>query len=136
MRLAADANVLFSALIRGGLTRRIWFRADLELYAPEALLVEALRHEKGLQTKFGGSREAFLSVFRILAGNVRFVPEAKLAPFVPAAASLIEDSKDWLYLACALYADAGLWSHDKGFLKQTRVKVWTTEELGRELGFL
>lgn len=136
MKLAVDANVLISALLRKGATRRLWFHAQVELYAPEFILTEAVRHESELAKKFRGTLEEFRRLRQLLLEQVEVVPDASLKPYLPAAAALTKDPQDWLYLACALYADAGLWSHDKGFLKQARVKVWTTEQLGNEIGLL
>ncbi len=64
------------------------------------------------------------------------VSDEELMPYLPAAASLSTDSKDWMYLACALKEDSILWSQDKEFKRQTRVPVKTTEELAREAGKL
>ncbi len=136
MRLTTDANVFISALVRNGVTRRLWFHQKLELYAPEFILTEVIRHEKELAAKFRGTLKEFRRLRQLLLMQVKVIPDASLKPYLPAASTLTADADDWLYLACALYADAGIWSHDKGFLKQARVKVWTTEELGGEVGFL
>ncbi|MFH1107003.1 MAG: PIN domain-containing protein [Candidatus Micrarchaeota archaeon] len=136
MRLAADANAFISALIRKGVTRRLWFHPRVRLFAPEFILTEVVRHENGLSRKFRGPLPEFRRLRGLLLMQAEVVPDAALKPFLHAAAALTEDPDDWLYLACALYADADLWSHDKGFLKQKRVKAWTTEELGREIGLL
>lgn len=136
MRATIDANVLFSALIRKGLTRKIWFGPELSLYAPQFLLVEFHKYGSFLQKKFRGSGEDFKLLSQKLLSQVKFVPDQELKPFLPAAASLIKDSKDWLYLACALKEDTVIWSNDKGFKKQNRVKTFSTAEMREETGTL
>ncbi len=65
---------------------------------------------------------------------MRLISDSDLAPYLPAASTLSQDSKDWLYLACALYANAAIWSQDKDFQGQTRVEIKTTIQLANEIG--
>ncbi|MFA6049052.1 MAG: PIN domain-containing protein [Candidatus Micrarchaeia archaeon] len=136
MKLVADANVLFSALLRKGMTRRLWFHPEARLYAPEFLMQEAAGHQSELLKKYAGTREEVLRMLGLLARQVELVPDSKLLPYLPAATALSSDSKDWLYLACALHVDAAIWTHDKEFQRQKRVKIKTTQELAEELGLL
>jgi len=136
MKVTVDANILFSALLRKGMTRRIWFVPEIELYAPEFLLTELHKYGAFLQKKFNGPKEEFMMLLEKLILQVRFIPDHQLKPFLPAAASLSKDSKDWLYLACALKKDTIIWSNDKDFKYQTRIKALTTEEIKKEFGVL
>ncbi len=136
MRATIDANTLFSALLKKGLTRKIWFGPEMNLYAPMFLLVEFQKYGNFLQKKFRGSDEEFKLLSQKLLSQIKFVSDQELKPFLPAAASLIKDSKDWLYLACALKEDTVIWSNDKGFKKQGRLKVFSTAEMKEETGAL
>ncbi len=136
MKLVADANIFLSALLRKGLTQRLWFHPSLRLRAPEYLLIEAHAHEEEMGQKYGGTRGELMQMFGLLEKQLILVPDEKLKPFLPAASTLTKDRKDLLYLACALYEDAALWSHDKGFKSQRRVKVYSTLELGKEFSSL
>jgi predicted nucleic acid-binding protein len=45
------------------------------------------------------------------------------------------DIKDTPYVALALSFDNdGIWSEDKGFFKQDKIKVWNTQEIIKSLG--
>ncbi|MEW6295525.1 MAG: PIN domain-containing protein [Candidatus Diapherotrites archaeon] len=136
MKVTVDANILFSALLRKGITRKIWFVPEIELYAPKFLLIELQKYWAFLQKKFNGPKEEFIVLLEKLVSQVRFIPDHQLKPFLPAAAFLSKDAKDWLYLACALEEDTIIWSNDKGFKTQTRVKILTTEEMKKEFGVL
>jgi predicted nucleic acid-binding protein len=57
-----------------------------------------------------------------------------LRPYIPDASELSEDPDDWLYLACALRENAAIWTHDKDFSGQLRVRILSTKELAEELG--
>ena len=133
MKAVADANVLFACMLRDGGTRRAWFNAELSLYAPRFVIKEFLKYEEELAGRYAGSRADFNQLFEIVLRQARLVDDADLAPYLPAVASLSADSKDWLYLACALKEDAALWSNDRGFSGQTRVRVLTTTQLLAEL---
>lgn len=136
MKVTVDANVMFSCLIREGATRSIWFNPAVTLHAPRYLLTEFMKHRQYLLRKYDGSEEEFNTLTANLASNVNWVADEDLAPYLPAAESLIEDPKDWLYIACALREDTIVWSNDKGFRKQNRIKTKTTEELMKDCGHL
>ena len=136
MRATIDANILFSALLKKGLTRRVLFNPEMDLYAPFFILEEFKKYQNFLLKKFSGSKKEFQTLAQTILTQISFIPDSQLKPFLPAAASLIEDKKDWLYLACALKEDTIIWSNDKGFKKQKRVKARTTSEIAKEAGML
>jgi len=136
MKVTIDANILFSALLKKGLTRKILFNPEMELYAPRFLITEFQKHSVFLIKKFAGTREEFALLCQTILSQIRFVEDKELQPFLPAAASILQDPKDWLYLACALKEDTLLWSNDHGFKKQSRVKAKTTAEMINTVGML
>jgi len=136
MKLVADANILFSALLKKGTTRRLWFNKNISLVAPQYLIAEFSTHRKELIGKYSGTEKEFDEMLERLLKHMRLATDGELKPYLPAAASLSRDSKDWLYLACALKENAAIWTHDKEFGKQKRVPVKKTEGLAREAGTL
>ncbi len=129
MKITVDANILFACLIREGQTRKMWFNPELQLFAPSFIIVEFLKYKKLIQKKFGSKEKEFDRLVELVLNQINFVSDDELKPFLPAAVFLLEDSKDWLYLACALKEDTIVWSNDKGFKKQKRVGVKTTSEM-------
>ena len=136
MKVTVDANILFSALLKKSLTRRIWFVPEVRLFAPRFLLREFQKYASHLEKKYQGTVEEFQSLCEKLLGQVVFVQDEELKPYMPAAASLSNDPKDWLYLACALKEDTIIWSDDKEFKKQARIETKTTQEMKEEVGLL
>ncbi len=136
MKVTVDANILFSAVLKPGSTRRIWFNLDFKLYAPTFILTEFKKHRQYLFEKSRLSEEEFTNVAGKIFSQTHFMEDNELTPFVPAAASLLQDPLDWLYLACALKEDTVIWSNDLGFKKQNRIKVYSTEEMLKEFGLL
>ncbi|MBI3587690.1 hypothetical protein HY095_00690 [Candidatus Micrarchaeota archaeon] len=133
MKLVVDANILFSALLRDGITRKIWFSPEIVLYSPGHPLMEFDAKRLEILGKFDGSEKEFEGLGDLLCNQVTVFSDEYLKPYLPAASSLSRDSKDWLYLAAALYCDADIWSRDKGFAGQGRVRIWSTTDLMRYL---
>ena len=71
-----------------------------------------------------------------LLSQIHFVEDQELKPYLPAAATLSTDPKDWLYIACALKEDTIIWSNDKGMKNQQRIKALSTQEMQKEFGLL
>ncbi|MFH1106547.1 MAG: PIN domain-containing protein [Candidatus Micrarchaeota archaeon] len=136
MKAVVDANVLFAALLRKGLTRKLLFNPELELFSPQFVVDEFLKHRNYLVGKYGGTEEKFGRLVERTLNFIDRIPDSKLDPYAPAAKTLSPDPKDWQYLAAALYVDAAIWSNDAGMKKQQRVRVFTTEEIAREIGTL
>ena len=136
MKLVSDANAFISALLRPGLTRKVWVCPEVFLCAPSYLLIELREHGAELAGKYKGSAGEFEQLESKLLSYVKLVSDADLKPYLSAASSLSSDQDDWLYLACALRENAAIWTQDGGFTGQKRVKILTTAELAKEVGLL
>ena len=136
MKVTVDANILFACLIKDSTTRRLFFNPALTLFAPEFIVDELLRHIFEIQEKSGLSEDKLHRLVVKVFGQLTLVLDKSLKPFVPAAASLVDDPKDWLYLSCALHGDTAIWSNDNDFSPQKRVKAYTTKELVALVGAL
>ena len=51
MELVLDANILFSALLKSGTTRKFMLSSDIILYSPEFIIEEFLKHLNELVDK-------------------------------------------------------------------------------------
>jgi len=135
MRLVADANVFFSAFIKTGLTRKLWFDARIELFAPRFIVEEFIAHASEITHKSGLNTDDSAVLFDLLIHKMKFVEESELLHYASAAKHLVCDEDDEAYVACALAANTDIWSHDR-HLKQPRIRVWKTAELAKQLGYL
>ena len=136
MKVTVDANILFSALIKEGLTRKIWFNPELELFSPKFLFSEFQKYANYLNKKSRLNKTEFELLSDKLFSQIRIVEDQELTPFLPAAASLSTDSKDWLYIALALKENTIIWSEDKDLKIQQRLTVYSTQEMQKEFGQL
>ncbi len=136
MRVTVDANILFASLIKDSATRRLFFNPALFLFAPEFIVDEFILHIKEIEEKSGLEEDELYRLVGKVLSQLTLVSDKNLKPFLPAAASLVDDSKDWLYISCALRENTAIWSHDSDFGMQKRVKVITTKELLTMVGSL
>ena len=136
MKVTVDANVLFACLIKDSVTRRLFFNPTMSIFAPAFIIDEYIKYAQELQKKSKLPEWDFLQLVNDVLGQVSVVPNESLKLFLPAAEFLISDSKDWLYIACALSEDTVIWSNDLGFKSQSRIKVFTTKELIDQLSLL
>ena len=101
-----------------GLTRKLWFRDDTELFAPQDLLEEANEREKELRAKFRGHQEAYAALKRILFLRVRKISGEDLDRYAEATGVLAEDADDRVFLAAALHVGCDIWSNDADLKRQ------------------
>ncbi len=131
VRLVADANVFFAAMLKDGMTRELWFDTAHELLMPADMLDELAEHDREIGAKFRGSPQAYETLKLRLRKRARIIRRDDYLPYLPVASTLIGDSEDWVVLAAALCIGCDIWSNDADLKRQRRVRAWTTEELAR-----
>jgi len=137
MKLIVDANVLFSALIKNGLTADLLISDKLQLFAPEFLFTEFTKYKDLILRKTHRNEEDFNQLLEILKEQIIIVPKKEIMPFMDEADKISPDPKDTIYLALAIALKSNIWSNDKKLKQgQTKVKVFSTEELLRRTEFI
>lgn len=131
MILVVDANVLFSAVIKDGLTRAILLFSGYEFYAPEFSVEEFRKHLPELRKKTGLPEAELVELFdRLLqTAEIKLVPFEDFKSKHVLAKQISPDEDDVAYLALALHLNCPLWSNDSLLKEQGAVKVFTTKEL-------
>jgi len=128
-----DANILFAILIKEGITEKIMFSDNIHLYAPEYLFTEFQKHEKEILEITQRSQTDFSRLIGVLERRIDLVPFSKFCDFFEEAKTLLDDKNDAAYLAVCIAKQMPLWSNDRGFKKQNRVEIFTTEDIIRKL---
>lgn len=139
MKLVIDANELFSSIIakgKGRLTKklRILFSDKVKIFAPRELLKELDRNKEEIRQKSGFSEIDFNVFVGLLELNIEFIPSKDFSDKLPEAKEISPNDKDVPYFALALKLDSAIWSGDKAFKQQSRVKVFNTKDLIKEFG--
>jgi len=134
VKLVVDANVLFSALIKDSMTRRLFFEERLEIYAPEYLFEEFEEHREEIMQKTHRGESEFWEVMSILKSRIRLIPLSEFEPFMEKARKASPDKDDAIYFAAALAIGGAIWSNDRRLKDQTEVKVLNTAEIAADAG--
>ena len=132
MILVIDANPFISGFLRDSINRKVLLSDKLTLYSPEWLLAEFERNESDLKSKFTDSKD-FAETKGILFTFVNLVPAKEYSEFMKEASKLTHHTKDMPYFALALHLNCPIWYNEKLFKRQSRVKVYSTSELLKEL---
>jgi len=134
LKLVIDANIIFAALIKGGLTAELIISNELQLFAPEFLLEEFSKYQNQILEKTHRSKENFGNFIRILKEYITFIPQKNITPFLEKANAFSPDPKDSVYLALALALKSAVWSNDKKLKnEQNHIKVLSTEDLIKKI---
>jgi predicted nucleic acid-binding protein len=130
MKLVVDANILFAALIKEGLTAELLISDKLQLFAPEFLFTEFIKYEELILKKTHRSREEFNQFLELLKEQITIIPKKEITPFIDKAEKYSPDPKDTVYLALAFALKSNIWSNDKRLKQdQQKIMVYSTEKL-------
>ncbi len=117
MRLIIDANVLFSALIKEGATRKIILFSDHSFFIPEFILKELNENKE----------EVFREIMQ--NSNIEIILKDEFYDQMETAKKICPDINDIHYFALALKLSCPIWSNDKKLKEQNKIKVFNTKEL-------
>ena len=132
MRVIVDSNIIISALIRDKKTREIITSPLTEFYTIDFTITEIRKHKELILEKSGLIEEEFEVMLALIMENVLVVGRNEIKSKLKEAINLMKeiDIKDAPILACALaIPNDGLWTQDKHFQKQNKVKIILTETL-------
>src|SRR3989338_1457877 len=128
MKFVVDSNRLLAALIAKGNTRKILLSPKFSFIAPSFFFAEVDRKKDELAPRIGRPDEVD-SLFALLKRDILIISIEHYSPLIPNLEKELVDSKDIPYLACCVAAGAeGIWTHDKDFLRQERVKIFTNKD--------
>ena len=135
-KLVIDANIILSALIRDSISRKILIGSAIEFYAPDYLIEEVEKYISLVSKKNSLSKEENKRILDILCNYITIVGMEFYEENINEALEIMSDIdiKDTPYVALALsFKNEGIWSEDKGFFKQDKIKVWRTQDIIKEL---
>ena len=132
MQLVIDANIVFAVLIKRGFSLQMLLEMSdkgAELYSP-AWLEEELENGKEKLLKYSKLDESKLDFFiETILGKIIVEPLAGYRKYSPAANEIAPHPEDAPYFALALAKACPIWSNEKAFKLQSKVKVLSTHEL-------
>ena len=118
MQFVVDANILFAAFIKDGLTAEILVDDFLVFYVPEFLFVEFIKHKSEILEKTKRTHEDFEFIFETIKSRIRVIPKEEYADMLIQAEKISPDPDDVPYFALALKLKIPIWSNDKRLKEQ------------------
>lgn len=132
MNIVIDANILIAALLKDSKMRELIVNSPHNLLVPEVHFQEIEEHKEELLEKSGLSEEEFDTLLMKLSNYFAIIKNEKILPFLKEAEDLMGniDKDDVPIIATSLvYDSCPIWSDDKHFQQQKKIKVWKTEEI-------
>lgn len=136
MRLIIDANILIAAMIKDSTIREIILKSGHDFFAPEEVVKEVLKYVDVISKKSRLPRSENIRFLSILLDYVFLVPTQFFSGKIKKADKIIGDidKGDVPYIALALsFPNHGIWTEDKHFQKQKKIKIWSTEDLAKKV---
>ena len=134
--LIIDANVAFSFFnqhsVRRTIIKKLLDRGVI-LIAPYFIFEEIYKNREKIKKFSRISDGAFSVNFSLLNEFIKSYTDESYTKYILEALSLAPHSKDVSYFALSLSLNnCPIWSDEKSFLKQTKVKVFSTKDLLKE----
>ena len=139
MFLIVDASILFSFFNPDSSRRRIIESSSgpgFNLISPDFAFDELIKDKDEIQKYSGISELEFIIFFSLLEKKIESFSKDAYELFLSDANKISphgKQTKDDPYFALALSLNCAIWSDEKAFKKQSKVKVFTTSELLKEL---
>lgn len=134
--LIVDTNRIIAALVKDSFSRILITSSPVAFFTIGFSKQEIIKHKEELMKRTDLDESAFDALLGTLYNKLNIIADTILEPYLEEAKKIMEtiDPDDVQFIAAALATSCdGIWSDDKHFQKQHRVKVWTTKELLEEL---
>ena len=130
--IVLDTNILIAALLKEGITRKIILESSLDLAYPEVSLQEIIKYRPYILEKSGYTAYEFETILNKLLEYITLVSLPLIEQKMNEAKKIMAhiDVNDVVFIAAALALDeAQIWSEDKDFERQKKIKIVKTSEL-------
>ncbi len=131
MEIVVDTNIIISALLKDGLTRRILLLSPFDMYTVVCAQEEIEAHRAELLRKSKLTDENLSYLLKFIFDKMDLVSPEEIQPFRDYAIEIMKeiDIDDAPFLAAAMMLGCPIWSNDAHLKVQRMVKVFTTEEI-------
>ena len=135
MKLVVDSNRIIAALVKDSYSRKIILHGNLELLAINMSQKYIQKYRKDILSKAKITEEQFNSIFGKLNEKLIKLDDGIIKSRMKEAKEIMDwiDKGDTPFIAAALAAKTGIWSDDKHFEKQNKIKIWKTKDLSQYL---
>jgi len=134
MRFVVDTNRIIASLVRDSASRKILLSEKFEFLTVGVARSEIEEHRKELREKTKLTDKQLDTILAMLFKRIFVVSDVVIEKKIRQAKKIMDtiDPSDTPFIAVALAMENdGIWSDDKHFSKQKRIKVWKTKDLLR-----
>jgi len=134
--IVIDANILFSFFKKESLRRELIERLPnygCKLISPDYVIAELLNEKEKVMQFSGIDETGLLFLISLIQRKVETISKENYEKWLDDAMKISPHKKDVPYFALALAFNAAIWSDEKAFKKQNKVKIFSTEELKKIL---
>jgi len=133
-KLVIDANILFSFFQHKSFRRYLieeLLNSDCELISPEFVFEELLNSKPKILKFSGIDNSDFDFLYSLLLSEIISVKSSKYFSSLSESDKISPHSskKDSPYFALALFSNCPIWSDEKAFLKQDKIRIFSTKDL-------
>lgn len=132
MRLVVDTNRIIAALAKDSTSRKILFSDEINFLTAEVTNHEILEHKQELLEKTRLTGDQLNIALSLLFSRILIVSdivvESKMKEAERIMRTIDPDDTPFIALALAVEND-GVWSDDRHFKQQSRIRVWKTKDL-------
>jgi len=132
MNLVVDTNRIIAALARDSASRKIILSEEFSLLTVGVSKEEIKEHKQELLDKAKLTEEHLDTILALLFSRILIVDNIVIERKMNEAKKIMGgiDPDDTPFAALALAVEnEGIWSDDKHFEQQNRIRVWKTKEL-------
>ena len=134
MELVVDANRIIAALIKDSQSRSIIVSRRFRLHTIEFGVKEVEKYKNLIKKKACINEQQFSFLMNRLLSKIRVYSEKEISEkSAMQALELMEkiDIDDVPFIALSLELNKPIWSDDKHFKQQKKIRVYTTKELAK-----
>jgi predicted nucleic acid-binding protein len=131
-QLIPDANILFSFFKLDSIRRNAFkelLKKECNFICPSYTLKELLNDKEKIKKYAGIDEFEFSYLIQLLNKELNIISIEKYKDFLLKAEEISPHKKDNAYFALALSLGIQIWSDEKLFQNQSKIKVYPTEEL-------
>lgn len=133
MLVVIDANRFISALLSKGIVFEIFllnrFSNKIRFISPELLFNEVGRNFGEIVKRSKLSLEELSEIFELMKKQIELVPFEEFNNFLESVKELSPHEKDIQYFALALFNNCSIWSNEKAFKEQSKIKILSDRDL-------
>ena len=131
MKLIVDSNRIVAALIKDSYSRKILLHGNLELLTIQVSEKDIEKYKQDILKKAKLTEYQFNLIYERLQEKFTHLDDGIIETKMKEAKKIMDpiDKDDTPFIAAALATKSAVWSDDKHFEKQDKVKILKTKEL-------